>query len=103
MKRAACFSYITPPIYHCVMLSIPALQIRQVLQTLILLVYQALFWSAYRWISARFPRILDPSEISTNLLRKWTNLEGWPEYPISNIKFSSLDCSCFQTCIFSMR
>ncbi len=32
---------------------------------------QALFWSAHRRISAHFPRISDPSEISTNLLRKW--------------------------------
>ncbi len=30
---------------------------------------QALFWSAHRRISAHFPRISDPSEISTNLLR----------------------------------
>ena len=30
---------------------------------------QALFWSAHQRISAHFPRIPDPSEISTNLLR----------------------------------
>ena len=30
---------------------------------------QALFWSAHRRISAHFPQISDPSEISTNLLR----------------------------------
>ncbi len=33
---------------------------------------QALFWSAHRRISAHFPRISDPSEISTNLLRYWS-------------------------------
>ena len=33
---------------------------------------QALFWSAYRRISAHFPRISDPPGISTNLLRYWT-------------------------------
>ncbi len=30
---------------------------------------QAMFWSAHRRISAHFPRISDPSEISTNLLK----------------------------------
>ena len=30
---------------------------------------QALFWSAHQWISAHFPWISDPLEISTNLLR----------------------------------
>ncbi len=39
-------------------------------------VVQGGFFSTYRRISADFPRIFDPPEISTNLGRKWTNMQG---------------------------
>ncbi len=47
---------------------------------------QALFWSAYRRISAYFTQIFDPPEISTNQWSKWTNMYGGRGFRLAKTK-----------------